>query len=536
MAISFSTFYTRAGKAFYTGNAVNTAALTTIPTAATAFTQQLGGSLTLDLEKAREGVRAGVAAYSGGANGATSSIVKTPIQTLLVETIKADNVLASFSVIDAVKELIKQMLAGSSTLDASTPAISVAYGGSNTGTGKLVTSIKRGDGKTQEHIYDEDIEGVFSSASSLSLKGEAAVGKLEYNWPQGSGCNTGISTAASNLLTNGSFETADTYSTSLPSGWLVPVATVGTTLKLTSVEVQTVIMSGTPTAGSYTLSFTNSAGKVQTTKPLAYNASGADVQAALRLLTGLASITVVTTGTTPNFTHTITFTGVGNPGQLTSTDSTTGGSHSIAHATTTAGSAHVMAGARSLEFDADGSQLTQIAQLIAPAATTQYAVNIWAKADVVPAAGVFTVDLVDGIGGSVINDDAGTANSFTFTGAGLTTSFAAKNGVFRVPTVLPPLVYLRIRQSTAISNGTSVFIDDVRMTPMTKLYAGGPFVAVFPGPVDFVSGDTVTLTITNDRAGAIHEWMNRVFDLADNELLIPTDNAGSETIADSLIA
>lgn len=103
-------------------------------------------------------------------------------------------------------------------------------------------------------------------------------------------------------------------------------------------ETQTIAISGTPTAGTYTVTFDG-----KTTAAIAYNADGATVQAALRLVAGLERVTVVTTGTTPNFTHTVTMTAVGgalgasSAPQMTSTDSTTGGSHAIAHATTTAG-------------------------------------------------------------------------------------------------------------------------------------------------------------------------------------------------------
>lgn len=113
------------------------------------------------------------------------------------------------------------------------------------------------------------------------------------------------------------------------------------TISTTTAEVQTVVISGTPTAGTYTLTF--NAGTALTTSALAYNASGATVQAALRLLPGLEKVTVVTTGSTPNFTHTVTMTaapsllGSTTPPQMTNTDNTTGGAHAIANATTVAG-------------------------------------------------------------------------------------------------------------------------------------------------------------------------------------------------------
>jgi len=113
-----------------------------------------------------------------------------------------------------------------------------------------------------------------------------------------------------------------------------------TTVVASATEVQTVIISGTPTAGTYTLTFDG-----KTTSALAFNAGQSAVQAALRAIAGLELVTVVTTGSTPNYTHTITMTGAGasltgsSPPQITATDSTTGGTHAINTATSTAGTA-----------------------------------------------------------------------------------------------------------------------------------------------------------------------------------------------------
>lgn len=73
----------------------------------------------------------------------------------------------------------------------------------------------------------------------------------------------------------------------------------------------TLAIAGTPTGGTYTITLTDDVNGAQTTSALAYNASAATVQAALRLLSGdgLSTTTVSSSGTTPNFTHTIQFKG-----------------------------------------------------------------------------------------------------------------------------------------------------------------------------------------------------------------------------------
>lgn len=111
-----------------------------------------------------------------------------------------------------------------------------------------------------------------------------------------------------------------------------------TTIATTTAESQTITITGTPTAGSYVLHFDG-----KDTAAIAFNAPATDVQTALRLVAGLEKVTVTATGTTPNFVHTVVLTGVAgalgaaSPPQMTVTDSTSGGTHNIAIATTVAG-------------------------------------------------------------------------------------------------------------------------------------------------------------------------------------------------------
>lgn len=103
--------------------------------------------------------------------------------------------------------------------------------------------------------------------------------------------------------------------------------------------VQTVTISGSPTGGSYTLTWNGN-----TTSVIAYNAPQATVQAALQALPGLWLATVSTSGTSPNYTHTVTMTAAGATlagsavGAITATSSLTGGSSpAVTPAVTTAG-------------------------------------------------------------------------------------------------------------------------------------------------------------------------------------------------------
>lgn len=170
---------------------------------------------------------------------------------------------------------------------------------------------------------------------------------------------------------------------------------------------------------------------------------------------------------------------------------------------------------------------------------TQYALNFWVKASVVPAAGVLTVDLIDG-SNTVIADDQGTNNTFAVTLSGISTSFVAKNTTFRLPRVLPSSIKIRIRASTGISAGTSIYIDRMSLAPMTALYVGGPQVAIFSGSTAFVIPDGWLITCANDRGGSTYGtafqcFFDRMFGMRQMGLLLPYATGGGETISDSLL-
>lgn len=170
-----------------------------------------------------------------------------------------------------------------------------------------------------------------------------------------------------------------------------------------------------------------------------------------------------------------------------------------------------------------------------PKPLTSYALNCWMKRDGAVGAGVMTFDLHDGT--SVINDQAGTANSFTQTLSALTTSYAPVNGVFRLPAILPATIKVRRRISTALTT-SNVYMDDLCLTPLTAAYTGGPGLAVFSGATPFVKNDTWTVTGTNDRGSATYlatmqALFDRLFGMRQAGLLLPS--SGSPTIADTLI-
>lgn len=201
-------------------------------------------------------------------------------------------------------------------------------------------------------------------------------------------------------------------------------------------------------------------------------------------------------------------------------------------------------GAKALKITGDGSELTQLRQALTTAqlsALTNYAVNLFGRVSAAPSTGVLTVDLFDGT--SVINDEAGTANSFTIDLTTIGTSFVAKNGTFRLPDPIPTTVYLRLRLSTALETGKSVFLDQVALQEMFSITADGttPDVAIFSGATGWAiddGGDTATnvftIAVTNDRASQWQTWFERFFAMAARGMQLPY--SGSTLINDSLIA
>jgi phage gp36-like protein len=86
-------------------------------------------------------------------------------------------------------------------------------------------------------------------------------------------------------------------------------------------ELQKVAITGTPTGGTYTLTYA-----AVTTPAIAYNADQIAVQAAIREIDALAEADVATTGTTPNFIHRVKFISVtGDAALMTATSSLSGG-------------------------------------------------------------------------------------------------------------------------------------------------------------------------------------------------------------------
>ena len=207
----------------------------------------------------------------------------------------------------------------------------------------------------------------------------------------------------------------------------------------------------------------------------------------------------------------------------------------------------VYAGSKGVELVGDGATLAQISQDITArvAALKQYAICLWLCRDGTPAAaGALTIDLYDGAG--VIDDEAGTANSVVIDLTALTAAFVPYVAVFRLPDPKPAEVTFRIRLSTALTSGRSVFFDHLALAemrqPLSNDPGATPFLAIFSGASPFTLDDysgggdgtrVFKVATTNDAASEWQRAFNRLYLTSEKGLLLPV--AGSNLINDSLI-
>jgi hypothetical protein len=310
------------------------------------------------------------------------------------------------------------------------------------------------------------------------------------------------------LIANGTLDDQDELATQSPASWTVVTGTPGTTILTTDFETQTITIAGTPTSGFYYLRVTDVAGNIQNTGYLSFNASGADVQTAISSLTGFSEVEVTTTGTSPNFVHSIKFVGVVGdvpnlvPISFLNTGTITQGNGA---AVDTSGLRY-----KTMVWVGNGSQLTTIEQQIFPASLTQYGFCIRMKKQS-GATGVIEFRLIDGAG-NVINDDAGTANSLSVNLSVVSAStWSPHVAFFRLPTNLPTFVRFQVRLTTAINNTFKLYLDDMTMAPVTALGTTGMSVIAFPGIVASSTSDAYTLSTANNFAGRIQTVFSRFF-------------------------
>lgn len=519
------------GKIFHAQNTLNTARGTTVPAEILDAVNQYKKKTDADLEMDRAIEGLSNAERSWRNTGATlANQLQRTAQNLLTEVVRADSTIDRSSLTASLEYLIEKMIADAYYVDANTPGSSVVADGGNSATDvSIAVTHYNGDLVTQQNILAETltitVEGSGAN-TTLRIQGESPVSNsLSEEWPGGSGVNTTIPifSPSDSIITNGDFETETIAN--VPDGWIYAPTTPGATYRITDFTQQTVIISGTPTAGHYNLVFTDPATSNEfATGNLTYNATAAQVQAALRLLPGLSAITVTSTGTSPNLTHTVVFEGVAaSVAVLTSLEYFDTGS--IAHAITVTGDTGGMFGkALVIESSDLGAEFYLP---ISPVARTLYALSAHIRAFGATVHNI-TLSIVDGIGGSVVASQSGAALSTGISGSSAINTHMKLWFAISDTAVAP--MYLKL-SVTAETEG--IIVDDLIVAPTQTLYPGGPTVVAYRGKIAPAVGDQWTIPTTNNGAGALQTMFHRNFNMAGKRLLLPS--AGTTLIPDAVI-
>ena len=506
MAINFTTLFTRIRKIADLLDNLKTYQATTVKTDADAILSAWSSTLTDTDTYAYVGSIVSAANSLSSTTGLTSAC-RNLMQSEIIRQVQLDQpTLTSLSITAAISELDKQMTAASQSLDNNACTATTT---SPSTKATFVVSSKHANGKATELAFNETFRLEWTG-TALSVRGQPKETQLSSTWPGGSGVSLNFTpVSAGGLIVNGTVDSEDSLAAGKPDSWVVTTGTIGTTIKMTDFESQTITVAGTPTSGYYSLTLTDPSGNVQTTSLLAYNATGSDVQAAIRSLVGFSTVTVTTTGTEPNYVHTIKFDGiVGDVGNITANSSISPGTITQAN-----GAAVDASGLnyRTLLWVGNGSQLTAMEQVIFPSALTQYAFHVRMKKQT-GATGVIEFRLVNGAG-TVINDDAGTANSISVNLTAVSDSiFSAHTGFFRLPSVLPSIVKVQVRLTTAINNTFKLYIDEMTLASVQQISNTGLYAALLPGAAASATTDAYALSSTNDYTGRIQSMFMRFFD------------------------
>ena len=536
MAINLTDLFTQLGKIFGTVEALDTARGTTIPPHVQAIIDEYA-TLAPNYQNTIAQLPANQITYQQQTASFISQLYGIA-GNLIIETVNDDSLQIDRQLSTALRGLILDMIDQIASVDACAVAISAAGIEATNGTA-LFCGILRYDAQqwtetNAENAFAEVFIATCTSPTSATLVGQQTIRSgSAYGWPDGSGTNTSLTiidpSSSTNLIPNGDCETLNANNANVPDQWLPITAVPGTTLLIRGPGTSTVTISGTPTSGYYfiTISAASADGNVYQTTPLAYNATAEDVQAAIRALTPLfANVTVSSSGTTPNFVHTITWTGAANVTLSSATNAFNTGTSVTANPVA---SGTVYRQGQSIAFVGNGTELTTIDIPVEVEGGTQYLLAVRARRTTI-GSGVLVIELVNDVG-TVIG-----SHSLTLNSAAMSSAFWLAKGVIlctNYPVTTP--CYVRLRLSTAIYAAGRIYLDDLTLARVSPLYPGGPVICTVKSQFDS-TGDGWLVESTNDRAGGFQTHFERAFGMRNLSLQLPSKSDGSETISDALIS
>lgn len=113
--------------------------------------------------------------------------------------------------------------------------------------------------------------------------------------------------------------------------------------------------------------------------------------------------------------------------------------------------------------------------------------------------------------------------------AAIGASYSLQHFFVIMPDIIPSDFRLVIRYNGTPENGKTIRVDDVGFNAAS--YGGGIAVAIIRGSTPWVRNDRVDFTVANDDDGEFQKFFRQAFGIQ-----LPSDDSGSETIPDTLIA
>jgi hypothetical protein len=199
----------------------------------------------------------------------------------------------------------------------------------------------------------------------------------------------------------------------------------------------------------------------------------------------------------------------------------------------------------SLSIIGDASNLTKLTQSLNTAGQTtgklrpdtMYVMFFRSYLDSGIAAGVLKASIKDS-GGSTV----GITNMKADTGSISLSAISAgawntHTVFFKTPEALPSGTpyKMTLELTTALTNTKRVYIDQMCVFRAVQV-GNGPYVGLIGGSTNFVKDDEIVLAVTKSSTGTMQEYFDKFFGMYGMGLQLPENSAGSETIADSLIA
>ena len=146
--------------------------------------------------------------------------------------------------------------------------------------------------------------------------------------------------------------------------------------------------------------------------------------------------------------------------------------------------------------------------------------------------GTFRVSVQDASGNIL---DSGNFKIELTIGTAFNTTWSIQSSILRTPRILPTELYFVVETTTGVATAAA-YVDEIILMEMLPIAPGGPALAIVAGSTNWNVDDFAQYTFTNNNEGAFVRAFDRLFNMYGRGLSLPQNYAGTETIADTLIA